>query len=140
MLINLNQYRGQWECSIIAKIFTVTQVVYTITKHCKFMVVSYFLRVIFMCVAYLFSVTVCFMSSSSILQRAKFRISYTYLNTILYFSITYVNQFGCVIFSWNVVMMLKKIRDLNLTETKFSAICNGIWAVVLGIIILNSIF
>ena len=52
-------------------------------------------RAIFICVAYLFSLTVCLMSSSSILLRAKFRISYTYLNTILYFSITliYVNHF-----------------------------------------------
>ena len=54
-----------------------------------------FFNVIFICVAYLFSLTVCLMSSSSILLRAKFRISCSDLNTILYFSITliYVNHF-----------------------------------------------
>ena len=63
-----------------------------------------FFRVIFICVAYLFSLTVCLMSSSSILLRAKFRISYTYLNTILYFSITliYVNHFWL----YNIFMKL----------------------------------
>ena len=63
-----------------------------------------FFRVIFICVAYLFSLTVCLMSSSSMLLRAKFRISYTYLNTILYFSITliYVNHFWL----YNIFMKL----------------------------------
>ena len=52
-------------------------------------------NVIFIPVTYLFSLTVCLMSSSSILLRAKFRISCSDLNTILYFSITliYVNHF-----------------------------------------------
>ena len=51
-----------------------------------------FFRVIFICVTYLFSLTVCLISWSS--MRAKFQISCTYLNTILYFSITsaYVNH------------------------------------------------
>ena len=40
-LIQIN-IEGQWECSIIGKIFTVTQVIYTITKHCEFTVVSHF--------------------------------------------------------------------------------------------------
>ena len=63
-----------------------------------------FFRVKFICVAYLFSLTVCLKNSSSILLRAKFRISYTYLNTILYFSITliYVNHFWL----YNIFMKL----------------------------------
>ena len=63
-----------------------------------------FFRVIFIWVAYLFSLAVCLMSSSSILLRAKFQISYTYLNTILYSSITliYVNPFWL----YNIFMKL----------------------------------
>ena len=63
-----------------------------------------FFGIIFICVAYLFSLTVCLMSSSSILLRAKFRISCTDLNTILYFSITliYVNHFWL----YNIFMKL----------------------------------
>ena len=58
-----------------------------------------FFRVIFICVAYLYSLTVCLM-----ILRAKFWISYTYLNTILYFSITliYVNHFWL----YNIFMKL----------------------------------
>ena len=52
----------------------------------------------------LFSLTVCLMSSSSILLRAKFRTGSTYLNTILYFSITliYLNHFWL----YNIFMKL----------------------------------
>ena len=47
-----------------------------------------FFNVIFICVTYLFSLTMCLMSSSSILLSAKFWTSCGYLSTILYFSIT----------------------------------------------------
>ena len=63
-----------------------------------------FFREIFICVAYLFRLTVCLMSSSSILLRAKSQISYLFLNTILFFSITsiYVNNFWL----YNIFMKL----------------------------------
>ena len=68
-----------------------------------------FFRVIFIWVAYLFSLAVCLMSSSSILLRAEFRISYTYLNTILYFSITliYVNH------TWLYNILMKLCGDVE---------------------------
>ena len=40
-LIKIN-IEGQWECSISAKLLAVSQVMYTITKHCEFTVISYF--------------------------------------------------------------------------------------------------
>ena len=54
-----------------------------------------FFNVIFICVAYLFSLIVCLMSSFSILLRAKFQISCSDLSTILCFSmiLIYVNHF-----------------------------------------------
>ena len=35
--------KGQWGCSITAKTFTVTRVIYTITDHCEFTAFSYYL-------------------------------------------------------------------------------------------------
>ena len=42
--------------------------------------------------------------------------------------------FRFIIFSWNFVVMLKKTRDLNLAQNKFSPLAIGIWAVFLCII------
>ena len=52
---------GHWEGSTTAKLLTVTLVIYTITRHCEFTLVSYF-SVIFICVAYLFTLIACLMS------------------------------------------------------------------------------
>ena len=100
-----------------------------------------FFRVIVICVAYSFSLKVCLMGSSSILLRAKSRISYLYLNTILFFSITsiYVNNF------WLYYIFMKLCGDVeenpgpkSSSNQIFSTI--GIWPVFLRIIILNSPF
>ena len=141
MPINLNQCRGT------AGMFNNCKNIYCYSCNIYYnkalRIYSSFIlfRVIFICVAYLFSLAVCSMSSSSILLRAKFQISYTYLNTILYSSITYMSiPFGFIIFLWNFVVMLKKTPDLNLAQNKSSPFTIGIWIVFLRIIILNSLF
>ena len=94
MLVDLNQYRGTvgmfYNCK---NIYCNTGNIYY-NKALRIYSSFIFFGVIFICVAYLFSLTVRLMRSSSILLRAKFRISYTYVNTI-FFSITliYVNHF-----------------------------------------------
>ena len=92
-----------------------------------------FFGVIFICVAYLFSLTVRLRRSSSILLRAKFRISYTYVNTILYFSITliYVNHF------WLYNIFIKHCDDVEENPAPKPI---GIWTIFLRIIILNCHF
>ena len=101
-----------------------------------------FFRVIFICVAYLFILTVCLMSSSSILLRAKSRISYLYLNTILFFSITsiYVKNFWLYYIFMKRCGDVEKTPDLNLALTKFSPFAIEIWTVFLRTILSNSLF
>ena len=68
-----------------------------------------FFSVIFICVVYLFSLTVCLKGSSSILLRAKLQISCTYLNTTLYCSITLI----CVCHFWLDNIFLKLCDDVE---------------------------
>ena len=95
MPINLNQHRGAVGMFNNCKNIYCNSCNIYYSKALRIYSSFIFFRVIFTCVVYLFSLKVCLMSSSSILLRAKFQISYTYLNTILYFSITliYVNHF-----------------------------------------------
>ena len=102
MSINLNQYRKAVGMFNNCKNIYCSSCNIYYNKALWFYGSFTFFRVMFICVAYLFSLAVCLMSSSSILVRSKFRISYTYLNTILYFGIIYVNDFWL----YNIFMKL----------------------------------
>ena len=121
MPVNLNQYRGTEGMFKNCKIAYCNSSNVYCSKGLRIYSSFIFFNVIFMCVAYLFSLTLFLMSSSSVLLRAKFRISCSDLNTILYFSITliYVNHF------W-LYSNLMKTRDLNLAQTKLSPFAIGI--------------
>ena len=81
-IIYINTERQQ-KCSAIAELLIETLIIYTTTSH--------FLGVTFICVAFLFPLITCLMSSSSNFLRPKFHSSRVYLNRVLYFSITFIN-------------------------------------------------
>ena len=142
MPLNLNQYRGTVGMFNNCKIAYCNSSNIYYNKALRIYSSFIFFNVIFICVAYLFSLTVCLMSSSSILLRAKFRISCSDLNTILYFSLTliYVNHF------WLYNNFMKRCGDVeenpgpkpSSNQSFFFDI--GIWTEFLRIIILNCHF
>ena len=109
MSINISQYRGTVGMFKNCKNIYCNSCNIYYNKAMRIYSNFIFFRVMFICVAYLFSLTVCLMNSSSILLRGQSRISYLYLNTILFFSITsiYVNNF------WLYYIFMKLYGDVE---------------------------
>ena len=119
MTINLNQYRGTVGMFNNCKNIYCNSCNIYYNKALRIYSSFIFFRVIFICVAYLFSLTVCLMSSSSMLLRAKFQISYTYLNTILYFSITCQSFLALQYFYETLWWCWRKPRTKTYLKTNF---------------------
>ena len=136
MPVNLNQYRGT--AGVFNNRNSAQCSSYNIGYNKSFQNCSSFclVSVIFICLVYLFTLIVYLESSVSsrmlesllsYILRVKSRTICGYLHR--YFYMLIISGFSKL--SWNLVVTLKKIRDLNLALAKVSPFVIGIWTVFL---------